>query len=250
MKLSVILFFYSLLLVTYPVMGQEKGKETKMPDRTRSAGTPPKVDNAGQVSKISDGIFKIGKVMLNQKEGYASLPATVALKEGLIELLLCTKWGRVHETVLVTEAYPVHLQTALLLLGLKFGSPVEFAGDSKSPLGDKTEIWVEWGKGDKKNKVRIEQLAIDKTKNESMPNVDWVFTGSQFVNGVFFAQQEGSIITTYRDPNTMFDNPLPEGADDTVYLVNSKVVPDIGTQVTVYFKKPSQSKEEQLKSQK
>lgn len=241
-RFLLIIFLISLSLV-YPVCAQDSNQKPKLPDITRSAGKPPETGTDEQVSKISDGIFKIGKVMLDQNQGFVSIPAKVAMKEGLIELLLCAKWGRVHETVFTTEAYPVHLQTALLLLGLKFGSPVEFSGDSKTPMGDNTEISVEWGSGADKKVVRIEHFALDNRKKSEVEDINWVFTGSQFVGGVFFAQQEGSIITTYRDPNTMFDNPLPEGADDTVYVANSKIIPEVGTEVTIYFKKASNAKE-------
>ena len=50
------------------------------------------------------------------------------------------------------------------------------------------------------------------------------------------AQVEHSIAATYHDPFAILDHPLPTGADDTIYYVNSKLVPPKGTPVTFIVK--------------
>jgi hypothetical protein len=64
-----------------------------------------------------------------------------------------------------------------------------------------------------------------------MEHTDWVFSGSRARNGVFMAQSTGTLIVTYHDPDAILDNPLPDGADDTVYIVNGQVVPPKGTEI-------------------
>ena len=61
----------------------------------------------------------------------------------------------------------------------------------------------------------------------------WIFVGSRIHDGLFDAQVEGNIVTTYHDPATIIDNPLDSGGDDTVYGVNSRLVPRVGTPVTL-----------------
>lgn len=206
-------------------------------DRSRSAGEPPSEIEQMQVEKVSDSIFKLGLITINKEDETISIPAKLNQREGLIELLLCTEWGRVHESVFTTRVYPVYLQTAMLLLGFKYGAPVSVVGDSAAPKGDPVEIYVSWG-GENPQQVRVEDFAFDQPKDSTMEHIKWIYTGSQFVNGVFYAQEEGSIITTYHDPNTMFDNPLPEGADDTVYYVNTTLAEKVPDNVTIIFKKP------------
>ncbi len=43
------------------------------------------------------------------------------------------------------------------------------------------------------------------------------------------AQAVGTLITTFHDPDAIIDNPLPGGADDTAYIVNTQVIPPKGT---------------------
>ncbi len=64
-----------------------------------------------------------------------------------------------------------------------------------------------------------------------MKHIDWIFTGSRTANGIFTAQAVGTLITTFHDPDAIIDNPLPEGADDMVYIVNAQVVPPKGTAI-------------------
>jgi hypothetical protein len=62
------------------------------------------------------------------------------------------------------------------------------------------------------------------------------------VNGYFEAQVEGNIVTTYHDPATILDNPSDGGGDDTVYGVNSALVPRVGTPVTLTLRALSAAK--------
>lgn len=73
-----------------------------------------------------------------------------------------------------------------------------------------------------------------------MPHVAWLFTGSlmQSVTGnpgdaTYAADFVKSIITTYHDPSSVLENPLPEGRDDTLYFVREQETPPAGTPVRV-----------------
>ena len=66
-----------------------------------------------------------------------------------------------------------------------------------------------------------------------MTRTPWVFSGSCFINGKFVAGIEESYITTFHDPNTIIDNPLPTGADDTLYEANKTILPPENTPVVV-----------------
>jgi hypothetical protein len=56
------------------------------------------------------------------------------------------------------------------------------------------------------------------------------------------AEIEKSLIATYHDSTAIINHPLPEGADDTVYNVNSEVVPRRGTAVTLVVKAITEGK--------
>ena len=167
-----------------------------------------------------------------------SLPGSVNMQSGLIEYLAChNEVGKLHESVLKIDARPSDLQVALLLLGLKNKNNLEFQGDPTVPEGDLLDIFVEWELPDKTMKrVRAEELAYDQHKKQPMDRTSWVFTGSEILNGQFMADKDGSIIATFRDPLAIINNPLPTGADDTVYVSNEKLVPPRDTKIRLIIK--------------
>src|SRR5688500_4438128 len=71
--------------------------------------------------KISEDIFQIGAVRLDKKTRTATFPAQVNMVAGNIEYLLVQASGKLHESILKPEAAPLHLHTAMLLLGAKGG---------------------------------------------------------------------------------------------------------------------------------
>jgi len=181
--------------------------------------------------EIGNGLYRLGKIELNLNSETVTLHGKVNMNAGLIELFACTKTGKVHESVLVMDVDPIHLQTALILLGLEFGGGVRYQGDPLTPKGDRINIQVEWNTAGEVKHHRAEDLVFNRIKEKSMEHVGWVFTGSRVNNGVFMSQATGTLIATYRDPDAIIDNPLPEGADDTVYIANTKIVPAKGTDV-------------------
>ena len=187
--------------------------------------------------KISDDIYKIGEITINKQSGEIEFPAEFNMESKPIELLLCGKNGKLHESVLKTDIVPSQLQVSLLLLGYEYGQNIEFQGQDRTPEGDSLLIFVEWIDSlNNKIKVRIEKLAFNVAEKKEMRETFWIFSGSQVLNGTFMADVEGSIITTYHDPFTIIDNPLSTGNDDTLYIVNSRIVPPKGTKARIIIK--------------
>jgi hypothetical protein len=183
--------------------------------------------------KTGDGIYKLGKIDLDLSKKTITIYGNVNMSYGLIELLACTKIGKLHESALVMDVQPVHLQTALILLGLEHEGGLRYQGDPRTPKGDRVRIWVEWdGDDGKSRRHRAEDLVFNRVTGSHMKHTDWVFSGSRIdSNGVFMAQAIGTLITTFHDPDAIIDNPLPEGGDDTVYIVNAQIAPPKGTPI-------------------
>ena len=184
------------------------------------------------MTKVGDGLYKLGNIDLNLNNKTITMYGKINMAYGLIELLACTKIGKLHESLLVIDVQPVHLQTALILLGLEYVGGLRYQGDPRTPKGDPVRIWLEWEKDGQKKRHRAEDLVFNREKQSSMDHINWVFTGSRINNqGVFMAQAIGTLITTYRDPDAIIDNPLPEGANDTIYIVNNQITPPKGTDI-------------------
>ena len=190
--------------------------------------------NAPPITMITPGHFEIGGVQIKKQEGVVEFPALVNMDNGLLEYLIVGRAGKLHESLLRTDIEPYNLQIALLMLGLEGTSnPLVEQGDPGIPEGDPVIIRVEWGKGMKPQRSRIEEWVLNKENGNPLDPVEWIFTGSVVSNGVFMAQVEKSIVAVYHDPAAMIDNPMPEGVSDEIWFVNEKKVPEAGTPVTV-----------------
>ncbi|MBZ0200117.1 MAG: YdjY domain-containing protein [Ignavibacteriaceae bacterium] len=200
----------------------------------------PQINSDGKeeiVTKLSDSLYQIGNVTLNTRTNEILMPGKINMDKGVIELLACAPGGKVHESVLVIDVIPYHLQVALLLLGLNYGEGAMHQSDTSIPNGDSVAVFVKWVDNDNNTLLyRGEQLVFNLRDSSVMQKTNWVFTGSKIIDGLFVADVEKSLITTFHDPFTILDNPSPDGAFDDFFIVNEKIVPPKGTTVEVIIK--------------
>jgi hypothetical protein len=197
---------------------------------------------ASQVVKIDNGIYKIGEAAIDLNKQEVTFGGTVNMENGLIEVFACSRGGKLHESVLVCDIEPYHLQVALLLLGLQYSNQFLLGNDGElvpDYKGDRVNIYVRWQQNDTMKEARAEDWIYNIKEEKTMIHTYWVFRGSQIVNGTFIAQQVKSLITTYFDPSTILDNPLPTGIDDTYYVVNTEAVPPRDTSVQIVIRRSS-----------
>jgi hypothetical protein len=212
----------------------------------RPEAAAPVSDESNQIKKIKEGVYQIGihpkYLILDVNKNEITVPGKIRKTEGIIEYLATGELGKTHETVLILDVEPIHLQIALLRLGMEYGSNLRYQGDPITPKGDPAEIWVEWevnkpDQTDKRVLHRAEDLVYDITKGAPMEHTNWIFTGGRIIdNRIFTPQATKSIIATYRDADAIFNNPLPGGTDDTVYRVNSELIPPEGTKINLIIK--------------
>jgi hypothetical protein len=75
-------------------------------------------------------------VTINLQERSVDVAGSICLRRGSLELVACTKGTKEHESIVAIEAKPMHLHTALLLLGAKPGSPA-----TRQQVGDQAGRW-------------------------------------------------------------------------------------------------------------
>lgn len=197
-------------------------------------GTSPNGINMPAIVKLNDHILKIGDVMVHSQKRHVSINGEVNMKEGLVEYLACTPTGKLHESVLKLFADPSHIQIALLLLGLEPGnSPIPFQGAPEIPRGAPLDILVSWQVNGKEVVCKSGDLILNINSNKTAMNVNWVFTGSQVLEGKFMAREEGSIVAIFHDPSALIDHTNKSGADDTIFYANKNLLPPKGTRVKV-----------------
>lgn len=183
------------------------------------------------VQKIDSENYKIGNVRFSVTDQCIKIPANINMKKGLIEVLLSGKMGKLHESLLVTDCSPLHLQLALLTLGFQcINNPDTTERVTKS---DSFLVYIEWNSDNKTEILRAERLIWNEATKKEMDPTYWDFIGSPiYSDGRLVAEFEHTLIATYRMP-TILENKLPTKFDDTLYYVNENVVPPVGTEVTV-----------------
>jgi alpha-galactosidase len=76
--------------------------------------------------------------VINFQKRCVDLEATVCLDRGFLELIACTQRTKEHESIVVIDARPMHIHTALLLLGAIPGNPA-----TREPSDEHGTRWID-----------------------------------------------------------------------------------------------------------
>ena len=230
--------FVLLMSMSFGIRPQETQKDVQPPPLPVGMEVPAQSpdETKAPVQRIDANLYRVGDVVVDTKDRTVTFPAKVNLTQGILEVLICTEYGKTHESLLSTRVNPLHLNVSLLMLGLEGGRAVKYQGDPTKPVGSPVEIWFKVKDGETEKLLHAEDWVYNTHAKRPMLHTHWVYVGSVLTPDGFMAQREGQIVTTFHDPFTLIDNPLPGGGDDTVYVVHTKAVPPVGTPVTVIFK--------------
>jgi hypothetical protein len=205
-------------------------------DSPEQVNFPENIDSIIRV--IDSTTYRIGNLIIDRTTNEIQCPGWVNMDSGIVEYLAVAPSGKTHESVLVVDVKPIHLQLAMLLLGLDYGQNIRFQGDSLAPQGDSVYVWVSWqNDGGETITYEASDLILNMVTDTAMQSTPWVFTGSLISEGGLMADAEGSIIATYSDPVAILNNPLPERMDDIYFAANHRVLPPRNTKIQLTIKK-------------
>ncbi len=217
---------FSAMMITTLISFSSFSLAQKPVNRTR----PP------QAERITDHTYRIGSLIVDTKERTVLCPGEINLNEGAIEYLAVAPGGKTHESLLLLKTRPLHLQVALLMLGLEPKNVLKRQGDPATPQGDPVELRIRWKDKNGQALERATEEMISELPNlKGMPVHPWLFTGSRILKEGFEADLSKSLIAVYHDPAAILDNPLP-GAVNNNYAINSKRTPKQGTRIELIFK--------------
>jgi hypothetical protein len=189
------------------------------------------------LQQIGPGIFQLGKVKLDKERRTIRFPAVLNMNEALIEYLVVTSAGKVHESLLRTDAEPWHIHVAMLLLGAKGQGTNRFPEDRARPLpGDKVHIELSWTIRGKERRHHAEEFVYDRARNATMHKGPWAYTGSQVFEGTFIAQRDGSIVSLIEDADALINNPRAGRDNDDNWQVTAKGLPPLESPVDVIIR--------------
>lgn len=201
------------------------------------------------IEHVARGVYRIGKVQVDQVRGTVAISGRMNAPTWVdVEYLAVAERGKDHESLIVVEAEPFHINLALILLGLTGGEPLARQGEARTPKGSRVRIWVEWTLKGKTAKVPAEEFVWDRETNRPMERTTWVYTGSRFdEEGRYLAQITRSVIATYHDPDALLDHPLKGGASPHQYGPNVTMVPPEGTPLTIWVEREPETKKGEKK---
>jgi hypothetical protein len=217
------------------------------PQRPHGSGTAPAEPPA---TELGPGL------RASIEGGWVEFDATVPIDtrnpsspDVYLELIACSPDTREHESLVVTDVRPSGIHAALLILGLKPGTPgrVEMTeeGVVRTPAsGDEVEIQLRWTEAGKHERVdRPSDWYRDDGSGSGPRSVPpaWVFTGSrevQFRGRAFYdADGTGVVIglTTFGSEVIGLRSVIsPDSAtDEPRFLARNDAVPPVGTPVRV-----------------
>lgn len=231
----------------------EAAKPPTAPPAPDQAAAPEKL----QVEKLDATRYRIGKVILDQKSREIRFPAKMNMDSGLLEFLLVLEKGKVHEAMLVTDASPIHLNLAFMLLryppstelfsqlnetghmtGLYPNVPMEVRA------GARILIEVEWKDSEGKiHRNPVNQWIQHSKKEEIMPPGPWLYTGSMSHEGKYVPDITGDIAAIFTAGEAMINYPGNDAESDLVWFAAPTGVPAKDTEVTLiitpFYKKPA-----------
>jgi biopolymer transport protein ExbD len=188
-------------------------------------------------------------IVIDTRAREVRLEGQVCLREGGLELLVCSEGTREHESVVVVKAKPSHVSFALAMLGLKEGRPgFETAGGTFSPpAGDEVDISVRFTIEKKEGAAATTEVREAPAWNlmrlagsEATPirPLEWVYVGRQSKEALAAADREGTVVCVSNFPEAVLDVPF-ESTDvnaDLLYAANPDVVPAVGTPAEVVIR--------------
>ena len=168
--------------------------------------------------------------------------ATVCLTKGPLELLMCRKNTKEHESVLSADVDARKLKQALLLTGAKEGQPVRFAPKYAPASGQVLKITLVYELKGKTHTVSGQKWVRDGTTKKPLAH-NWVFAGSRLVANPFdknkpiFLANDGDLVCVSNFESALLDLPIKSSKDnaDLVFEANTEVIPPVGTKVSVIF---------------
>lgn len=166
--------------------------------------------------------------------------AEVCLREGLLEVFLCKKNTKEHESILRTDIDARFLHATLQATGAAVGKPVQFINpksgeqEYKPASGQKIRVLIHHSANGKTVTVPAQEWIMDKKTKKPMTH-DWVFAGSRFVKDPdrpqdlpYYCANNGEVICISNFVDSMLDLPVEvsrEAADLQFDALSAKIPP-------------------------
>lgn len=242
----------TLLLVFWIALGgsvsaqdsAQKSQPTVSPNAAKNTEeSAAQEDAVPKVVELGDHRYRYGNIEFNGKTREIRVPTQVNMREGIIEFAVVHGDGKIHESLLVTEVKPSHLQTVMKLCRYRSGEGDVFDAffpeeEKKGAAGAKErgeaiELSVEWQIDGEHKAKPLSHWIFDRKTETAMSDEPWTYNGSYFYSGSFMADADGLLVAIYLTRGSLL-NTMTDGSDnDERWLSHADHTPEIGTDVTL-----------------
>ncbi len=251
MKTLFVLAILPFLAVLGPLLSEAP------PAGQSPATDPPLLQDAR--ANLGELLAKSG-ITFDDEHGLCAISARVDVTNDLLEYLLVSRHGAMHESLFVSNVEAESLNAALLALGVSAGRNASWSPKSpapsedelrqgvspyvvQAPSGDGFYLYVAWREGEELFFHRVEDLVRDLSTHRSMKRHRWVYLGSRLIpsergGGVRFAAAvEGNLINIafFAAGNTMLTAGLESCIEQTIWLANPWMLPPFESPVLFIF---------------
>ncbi|MEC8475496.1 MAG: YdjY domain-containing protein [Planctomycetota bacterium] len=218
--------------LTTPLTDEEKAQTESIdvsPEKSveNAFGPPPEAKAISQRNLWVD--LKNKRVYL---DGY------VTMREGPLEMFACPIGSKEHESIIATLARPSEVHAALLAVGSRSGTPVQFLPDFVPPTGQRIRVWICFNNLAGKFEVHDAKSWVKNTKTKATLEIDWVFSGSGFWRDPndgreYYRADGGDMICVSNFSTAMMDLPIASSAEanSLQYSPNTPKIPERGTAI-------------------
>ncbi len=201
---------------------------------------PPLVDNPDQLEPLHPNY----PVWFDKAERSVVMVGQVCQRGAPLELFVCQKHSKEHESVLVVDTKAYVIQAGLIAAGAEPGTPVRFQPEFSPPTGTEIEVGVAWKDAEGKVRRARGQDWIRHIETKKPMEYPWVFAGSMMLTEedtgkrYYWADREGDLICVSNFPSAVLDVPTRSSADSGALMFegNEDQVPPLGTPVTITLK--------------
>lgn len=211
----------------------ENAKAAAVAAEFKSEAKP--VEISTEVKKLTDNLS------IDKKNKWVILDGVIALRKGPpLEMFACIKGTKEHESIVAVPVKAQQVHAALLVVGAKQGTPVQFTPDYKPATGNEIEVRVIWkdAKGNE-HQVRAQDWIRDKTTKKPMSH-PFVFAGSGFwtdeeTGKRYYMAEGGELICVSNFSSAMLDLPVEssQSTEGLLFEAYTERIPPEDTAVKV-----------------
>lgn len=207
------------------------------PPASENTPTPPPPQGP---KKIFTGIT------IHLDEKYVDLEGAVCLREGLLELVATMPSAKEHEAIVALRVRPSQVHAALLMLGLKPGTPGRWIyEDDKAiavdPTGDRVKLALRWQRDGRWVEKPINQFIRHKQSDEHLESDEFVFAGSRVYQPedggepTYLADDTGDLASLVSFETEVLALPRAASNDNAhvFWTADPKTIPELGTPVVL-----------------